>query len=470
MALAMETVIGLEIHVQLKTRTKLFCPCSTDYFTAPPNTLTCPVCLGMPGALPVLNRHAVELALRVALALGAEIRELSRFDRKNYFYPDLPKGYQITQREFPLAQGGSLRFRLDGEERSVRIREMHLEEDAGKLIHTDEGALVDMNRCGVPLVEIVTEPDIRSPKEAREFLRALRTLLRHLGVSDADMEKGELRCDANISISVDGRPGTKTEIKNLNSFRAVERALSAEEDRQRGVISAGERVEQVTFGWDEHAGRLVLQRSKEEAHDYRYFPEPDLVPLAVTREWLEEVRAGMPELPWEKEERFAREYGLSGKEAEVLLEEPARADFFEEVARACGSPQEAAGWVLSEVLRYWRGEGPPIGPGTLAKLIVAVREGKISRTNAKEALEEAIATGRDPMDIAAEKGLSLLSDDAELRRLAEEVVAENPKAVEDYRSGKKGAIGFLVGQAMRKTRGRADAKKLSRILAEILGG
>lgn len=463
------TVIGLEIHVQLATKTKLFCGCSTAYFTAPPNTLTCPVCLGMPGALPVLNKRAVELALRVAIALNARVQEFSRFDRKNYFYPDLPKGYQITQREYPLAVGGSLSFRVEGEARTVRIREMHLEEDAGKLIHTDDGALVDMNRCGVPLVEIVTEPDICSPKEAREFLRALRTLLRHLGVSNADMEKGELRCDANISVSTDGKRGTKTEIKNLNSFRAVERALAAEEERQRELLSRGGTVEQVTFGWDEHAGKLVLQRSKEEAHDYRYFPEPDLVPLVVPREWLERVRAGMPELPWEREERLIREYGLSPKEAGVLMEEPARADYFEAVARACGSPQDAAGWVLSEVLRYWKDDSPPISPEALTELIVAVREGKISRTNAKEVLEEAIATGRDPMAIVEEKGLSLLADEEELRRLAQEVIGENPKAVEDFRAGKKGAIGFLVGQAMRKTGGRADAKKLSKILLEILG-
>ncbi len=465
----MRTVIGLEIHVQLATKTKLFCGCSTDYFTAPPNTLTCPVCLGMPGALPVLNKRAVELALRVALALNARAQEFSRFDRKNYFYPDLPKGYQITQREYPLAVGGALSFRVDGEARTVRIREMHLEEDAGKLIHTGNGALVDMNRCGVPLIEIVTEPDIRSPKEAREFLRTLRMLLRHLGVSNADMEKGELRCDANISVSTDGKLGTKTEIKNLNSFRAVERALAAEEERQREVLSGGGRVEQVTFGWDEHVGKLVLQRSKEEAHDYRYFPEPDLVPLVVSREWLEQVRAGMPELPWEREERFVREYGLSPKEAGVLMEEPARADYFEAVARACGSPQDAAGWVLSEVLRYWKDDSPPISVEALTELIVAVREGKISRTNAKEVLEEAIATGRAPIEIVEEKGLSLLADEEELRRLAQEVIRENPKAVEDFRAGKKGAIGFLVGQAMRKTGGRADAKKLSQILLEILG-
>ncbi len=463
----METVIGLEIHVQLATATKLFCSCSTDYFQAPPNTLTCPVCLGMPGALPVLNVRAVELALRVALALEAEVQEVSHFDRKNYFYPDLPKGYQITQREVPLAVGGKLAFEVEGDERVVRIRELHIEEDAGKLIHTEDGALVDMNRCGIPLVEIVTEPDIRSPEEAREFLRALRTLLRHLRVSNADMEKGEMRCDANISVSRNGSLGTKTEIKNLNSFRAVERALAAEAERQRRALEAGTGVRQMTFGWDEKKG-LVPQRTKEEAHDYRYFPEPDLVPLVISREWLDRVRREMPELPWERRERFLRDYGLSRKEAEILLAEPALADYFERVAEGCDAPREAAGWVLSEILRFWKGD-PPLPPEGLVRLIQAVASGRVSRTNAKQVLEEAIATGKDPGEIIAQRGLELLGDEEELRQLAQEVIQENPKAVSDFRAGKKGAIGFLVGQAMRKTGGRADAKKLSRILAEILG-
>jgi aspartyl-tRNA(Asn)/glutamyl-tRNA(Gln) amidotransferase subunit B len=302
----MEAAIGLEIHVQLLTRTKLFCSCRADYFTAPPNTLTCPVCLGLPGALPVLNKRAVELALRVALALGAQVQKTSQFDRKNYFYPDLPKGYQITQREVPLALGGTVPFKVEGQTKIVRLREMHLEEDAGKLIHTGAKTLIDFNRSGVPLVEIVTEPDLRSPREARDFLRTLRTLLRHLRVSNADMEKGELRCDANVSLMVDGQLGIKTEIKNLNSFRAVEKAISAAIEYQQEKVSRGEQIEQVTFGWDDSRGELVVQRVKEEAHDYRYFPDPDLVPLEIPSAWLEEIRVKMPELPWEREARWLR--------------------------------------------------------------------------------------------------------------------------------------------------------------------
>ncbi|HAF71492.1 MAG: Aspartyl/glutamyl-tRNA(Asn/Gln) amidotransferase subunit B [Acetothermia bacterium 64_32] len=466
----METFIGLEIHVQLATRTKLFCPCRADYFQAPPNTLTCPVCLGMPGALPVPNRQAVEYALRVALALGAKVQEKSAFDRKNYFYPDLPKGYQITQRATPLAVGGSLGFRVDGEKRRVRIRELHIEEDAGKLIHTPDGALVDMNRCGVPLVEIVTEPDLRSPKEAREFLRVLRTLLRHLFVSNADMEKGELRCDANLSLSQDGRLGTKVEVKNLNSFRGVERALARAAELQAQLLANGQRVVQATYGWDEGRGELVLQREKEEAHDYRYFPEPDLVALEISQGLLKQVEQGMPELPWVREERFVSQYGLSPGEAAVLLSEPALADYFEQVAAEVGDGREAASWVLSELLRFWGGAGPPVGAGELAQLIRLVADRKISRTNAKGLLEEAIATERPLAEVlAAKKGeLAQLSDEEELRRLAREAIAAHPQAAADFRAGKAQALGFLVGQVMRATGGRADARKLSNILQELL--
>ena len=463
----MNVVIGLEVHVQLATRTKLFCGCRADYFAAPPNTLTCPVCLGMPGALPVPNRKAVEYALRVALALGAKVQKNSRFDRKNYFYPDLPKGYQITQRDAPLGVGGSLTFHTDGEERTVRIRELHLEEDAGKLIHTEKGALVDMNRCGVPLVEIVTEPDLRSPREARDFLRALRTLLRHLRVSGGDMEKGELRCDANISIAQDGGLGTKAEIKNLNSFRAVERALSAAAARQAALIARGERVVQVTYGWDEGRGELVLQRVKEEAHDYRYFPEPDLVPLELSSELLARVRAEMPELPWARRDRLIRQYGLSPRDVDTLLADPELSDYFEQVAKGVGDGREAANWILSELLRYWR-EGPPVRAQELVQLILRVREGKVSRTNAKEVLEEAASSGKSLAKLLAGRALEQVSDEAELRRLAQEAIAAHPQAVADFRAGKTQALGFLVGQVMRKTKGRANAKKLSQILRELL--
>ncbi|MGB9757516.1 MAG: Asp-tRNA(Asn)/Glu-tRNA(Gln) amidotransferase subunit GatB [Candidatus Bipolaricaulaceae bacterium] len=466
----MEVVIGLEIHVQLLTRTKLFCPCRADYFAAPPNTLTCPVCLGLPGALPVLNKRAVELALQVALALGAEIQKISQFDRKNYFYPDLPKGYQITQREAPLAKGGSLQFKVEGQRKVVRIREMHLEEDAGKLIHTESKTLIDFNRSGVPLVEIVTEPDLRSPKEAREFLRALRTLLRHLGVSNADMEKGELRCDANVSLAADGRLGTKTEIKNLNSFRAVEKALSAAIEYQQEKIVRGERIDQVTFGWDDSRDELLVQRVKEEAHDYRYFPDPDLVPLVLAEEWLEEVRAKMPELPWERLARWAKDYGVPEREAEALLSEPVRANYFEEVAKAIPNPKAAVGWVLSELWPHWTDEEPPVPAQDLALLIRKVEEGVLTRPKAKELLERAAKAKENlPELIQAAEG-EVLRDEGELRALAAEILSLNPQAAADFRAGKSQALGFLVGQAMRKTQGRADPKRLAQIFEELLRG
>jgi len=466
----MEPVIGLEIHVQLLTRTKLFCPCRADYFAAPPNSLTCPVCLGLPGALPVLNKKAVELALRVALALGSQVQRVSQFDRKNYFYPDLPKGYQITQRDAPLAWGGSLTFKVDGEPRTVRIRELHIEEDAGKLIHTEAGTLIDFNRCGVPLVEIVTEPDLRSPREAREFLRALRTLLRHLRVSNADMEKGELRCDANVSLAREGKLGTKTEIKNLNSFRAVERALAAALEYQKERLGRGDTVEQVTFGWDEGRNELVIQRTKEEAHDYRYFPDPDLVPLVVLPEWLERIRAEMPELPWERALRWQREYGVPEREAEALLSDPLRADYFEEVAKAVPNPKAAVGWVLSELWPYWTDEEPPIPAEDLVLLIRKVEEGFLPRPKAKEFLEIAASgKGRIPELIRTAEDTVLREEDA-LWAIARETLESHPQAVEDFRAGKTQALGFLVGQAMKRSQGRADPKRLAQILLELLKG
>ncbi len=472
----MRTRIGLEIHAQLLTQTKLFCACSARYFGAPPNTLTCPVCLGMPGALPVLNRRAVELAIQVGLALGCEIAVVVAFDRKNYFYPDLPKGYQISQYERPIAQRGSLEITSAGRRTRVRIRRVHLEEDAGKLLHTEDGkTLVDFNRSGVPLVEVVTEPDLATPAEARLFVEELRRILRYLGACTGDMEEGALRCDANLSVSEGEALGRKTEVKNLNSFRAIERALCFEEERQRRLLARGEKVEEVTLGWDERRGEAFPMRSKEEADDYRYFPEPDLPPLAIDRGWVERLREGIPELPQAKRARFLSQYALQEEEAGVLADERALADYYERVAALSGDAKQAAGWILSEVLRLVKGRGEglaeiPLSAEDLAALVGAVRAGRITRTSGKEVLEEAFHTGRPPEEIIASRGLSRIGEDEALLRVARSVVAANPQAVADWRAGRTQVIGFLVGQVMKETHGRADPKRVAALIQGIVEG
>ncbi len=461
-------MIGLEVHVQLATRSKLFCGCSADYFGAPPNSLTCPVCLGYPGTLPLLNRRAVELALRLALALGAQVQTSSLFDRKSYFYPDLPKGYQITQYRSPLAVGGTVSFPGEAGEEHLRIRELHLEEDAGKLVHAGDRTLVDLNRAGVGLLEIVTEPELRSPEAARAFVRSLRTVLRHLRVSSGDMEKGALRCDANVSLARAGEPlGSKTEIKNMNSARAVERALAAEAARQRELLSRGERVERATYGWDDALGKVFLQRGKEDAESYRYFPEPDLPPLDIGPELLARVRGELPETPQERLERWARELAVTGTDAQTLIAEPERADYFEEVARVCGRPRQAASWVLSEVLRLWRAKEPPLAPGELGLLVRAVAQGEFSRTTAKELLRQA-AAGASLQELLNSEQMRPLKGSEPLRELAQETLLAHPQAAADYRAGRTQALGFLVGQAMKAVRGRADAPQLHRVLKELL--
>ncbi len=464
----METVIGLEIHAQLLTETKLFCGCSADYFGEEPNSNTCPVCLGMPGTLPVLNKEAVEYGLRAALALNCDIPDRSKFDRKNYFYPDLPKGYQISQFDEPLAVNGH----LDIGEEKVRIRRVHLEEDAGKLLHRAGGtSSVDLNRVGVPLIEIVTEPDLKSPEAARDFMERLRRILRYVEVCSGDMEKGSLRCDANISLTANGEMGTKTEVKNMNSFRAVQSALEFEQERQRKTLEGGGTVDQVTLGWDSDSGEAKPMRSKEEAHDYRYFPEPDLVPLVIDDQWKERVKQELPELPREKSRRWREEYGLPDYDIGELTEDKTIADYFEAAVGEYESPKEISNWMMSELFRVLKipeAELSDVQPEEFAYLVELVGEGEINDNTAKEVLERAFTEGESPREIVKSEGLKRISDEGALAEKIEAVIEENPEAVEDFRSGNEKVLGFLIGQLMGKTGGQADPNKAREILKEKL--
>ncbi|MBI1729489.1 Asp-tRNA(Asn)/Glu-tRNA(Gln) amidotransferase subunit GatB [Candidatus Acetothermia bacterium] len=468
----MRAIIGLEIHAQLNTRTKLFCACSTDYFGSPPNAHCCPVCLGMPGALPVCNGHAIELALRAALALDCEIPELSKFDRKNYFYPDLPKGYQISQYDEPLALGGHLSLELPGGDiKRIRLRRIHIEEDAGKTIHVTDNSLLDLNRCGIPLIEIVTEPDLSSPQEASLFMSQLRQVLRYAGVSSGDMEKGELRCDANISISADAQLGTKTEIKNMNSFRAVEEALQFEGARQRESLASGKKITQQTFGWNPEKNRVEVQRSKEEAEDYRYFPDPDLVPVIINQAWLQTLRSQMPELPAAKRMRWARVFQLPAYDIQLLTDELEIAQYFEAVVERFNQPKIVSNWIMSELLRLLKdssSSGIPIAPKHFAHVLQLVEEGKINRKSGKEVIEEAFRTGKSPEDIIASKGHSQISDEKTLIKMVDQVMAENEDVVKNFRAGNQNALGFLVGQVMAKSRGQANPKVVAKLLQKEL--
>lgn len=474
----MRTIIGLEVHAQLLTKTKLFCSCSAEYFGAPPNTHTCPVCLGMPGALPVLNEKAVEYALKAALALHCEIPQRSTFARKNYFYPDLPKGYQISQYDEPLAVRGYLDL-----PKRVRIRRVHLEEDAGKLLHTEDGVtLVDLNRAGVPLIEIVTEPDLNSPEEARLYMEELRRILRYLGICSGDMEEGSLRCDANISISSPAEPakasspdevwlGTKVEIKNMNSFRAVEEALRFEEHRQREILERSDALIQETRLWNEKTKQTEPMRSKEESEDYRYFPDPDLVPLEIDDAWRERVRRSLPELPAQKRARWAKEYKLPDYDIAVLTEERAIAEYFEAVVTLHPNPKDVSNWMMSELLRLLKESQTteiPVKPEHFAHVLQMVSVGQITRTVAKDVLEESFRTGKAPDAIVREKGLSQVSDESTLAEIVTKVLAENPKAVADFKSGKEAALSFLQGQVMKATGGKADPQKTRELLLHKL--
>ncbi len=473
-----EAIIGMEVHAQLLTRSKMFCGCSADYASAPPNTHVCPVCLGMPGVLPVINQAAVEATILTGLALNCHIPEFSKFDRKNYPYPDLPKGYQISQYDLPLCVNGYIDVQSNGQTRRIRIRRVHLEEDTAKLIHQPDGSLIDYNRCGVPLMEIVTEADLRSAEEAWEYLVKLRTILRYLGVSTGNMEEGAMRCEVNISLRPVGEEafGTKVEVKNLNSFRSVRQAIAYEIERQTRVLEQGGRIEQVTMGWDEERGRTVFQRSKEYAEDYRYFPEPDLPPLELSREYVETLRARLPELPDAKRERYIATYGIKPEDATLLVEDRAVADYFERaVAEAKGvvEPQIVANWILGELFRLLR-EHPieiaqiKVTPQHLAELLGLVAQGTINQTVAKEVLAEMFASGEAPQGIVSRKGLIQISDEEPLRRLVQDVLSQNPKPVQQYLEGKTQVLGFLVGQVMRATRGQANVQVVTRLLNEEL--
>ncbi len=475
-----ETIIGLEVHAELRTESKLFCACSTE-FGAEPNSQTCPVCLGMPGALPVLNKKAVDYAIEAGLALNCEIQQYSKFDRKNYFYPDLPKAYQCSQFDFPICKNGKVTIHVNGKTKDIGVTRIHLEEEAGKSVHSGDNilgsdySLEDFNRGGIPLIEIVSEPDIRSPEEAYAYLTTLKSILQYTGVSDCKMEEGSLRCDANISLRPVGATefGTKVELKNLNSFRAVQKALEYEEVRQAKLLDKGESIIQETRHWDEGTGKTHSMRTKEEADDYRYFPEPDLVPVLVSPEWIEEVRARLPELPPAKFERFVREYGLPEYDADLIISSRAQADFFEATVAIYNDPKVVSNWMMGELTRLLKSseqeiEESKVTPELLAKLLGLVEKGTISGTAAKSVLEEIFATGKDPDAIVQEKGLAQISDTAELERIVAEVIAANPGSVQDYRNGKDKALGFLVGQVMKESKGRANPKLVNELLRKQL--
>jgi aspartyl-tRNA(Asn)/glutamyl-tRNA(Gln) amidotransferase subunit B len=476
-----EPVVGLEVHAQLRTATKIFCGCLNRFGDAP-NSHVCPVCLGLPGALPVLSREAVTLAMRAALATGCTVQPVSVFARKNYFYPDLPKGYQISQYERPLATDGSVEIYAEGESRRVRLLRIHMEEDAGKLLHegfpwTADSSGVDYNRACVPLIEIVSQPDIRSAEQAHAYLSALKAILLYAEVSDCNMEEGSLRCDANVSVRLRGSQqlGTRTEIKNLNSFRNVARAIEHEVARQVAVIESGAKVVQETRLWNADRGETLPMRSKEEAHDYRYFPEPDLPPLLVDSAWIEEVRGTLPELPQEKRRRFASAYGLPEYDAGVLTAAREVANYFEAAAASGGNPKAASNWVMTEVLRMLKEDerdlaACPVSPERLGRLIRLVEDGTISGKIAKEVFAQMWATGQEAAEVIEREGLTQVSDEGALRSAIDEVLSGSPEQLATYRGGKKSAFGWFVGQVMRRTGGKANPQVVTKLLKKALEG
>ena len=474
-----ETVIGLEIHAELNTKSKLFCNCEVAFGTDA-NTLTCPICLGMPGVLPVLNERAFEFSLRAAAAMNCEISPACAFDRKNYFYPDLPKGYQISQKYAPLARNGYVDFQFEGETHRTRIHQIHLEEDAGKLVHADvtgnaNRSYVDLNRACVPLLEIVSEPDLRSPDEAIAYWRAVKEILEYIDISDCNMEEGSFRCDANISLRPIGSQafGTRTELKNKNSFQHVLAALKYEERRQARILDEGGEIHQETLLYDLDTGRTSPMRSKEEAHDYRYFPEPDLVRANVSPEREEEIRSALPELPADRRARFIEEYQIPDYDAEFLTATRQMADFFDETARLSKDPKASSNWIMGDLSGLLNGAGveiqdSKITPALLGELIHLIKDGTISGKIAKSVLPEVFETGKSPRRVVEQKGLAQISDSSAIETIIDQVIADNPSSAQDYRDGKKKAIGFLVGQVMRTTKGKANPQMVNQILRKKL--
>lgn len=470
-----ETIIGLEIHAELSTESKIFCSCSTE-FGADVNTHTCPVCTGMPGVLPVLNKKAVEYAIMAGLAMNCNITRYGKQDRKNYFYPDLPKGYQISQYDLPICYGGYMEIEADGQQKKIGITRIHIEEDAGKLIHDDflGVSLVDYNRAGVPLIEIVTEPDVRSAGAAKAFLEKVKSILEYTGVSDCKMQEGSLRCDINLSVRPMGQKelGTRTEIKNINSFSAAVRAIEFERSRQIGLISAGKEVALATLRWDDENGIGYEMRSKEEAHDYRYFPEPDLAPVVIDDGWIKKIKNSLPELPDARKERYVSDFGLPEYDAAFITASRKLADYFEKAVELGAPPKIASNWIMGDISRLLKDRGLediPFAPEYLVKTIDLIEKGVVSTTAAKRIVAELFDGEKDPEQIAKEAGLIQVSDESELALLVKQVIDENPKAVAEVRAGKEKAMGFLIGQAMRVSKGSANPRIISRLVRKMLG-
>ncbi len=471
-----EVVIGLEVHAELLTKTKIYCGCSTEFGSAP-NTHCCPVCTGMPGALPVLNEKVVEYAVRAGLATNCEIAKESKQDRKNYFYPDTPRAYQISQFDLPLCAHGHLDVVVDGKEKTIGITRIHIEDDAGKLVHDNYtgGTLVDLNRAGVPLIEIVSEPDMRSAEEAVAYVERLKGILEYIGVSDCKMQEGSLRADVNLSLRPVGQEkfGTRTETKNLNSFRAIARSIEFEIQRQKEILESGGKVYQETRRWDDEAGEGYAMRTKEEANDYRYFPEPDLMPIRLSDEYINNIKDTLPELPESRKKRYIEKLGLPEYDAGIITSSKTLSDFFESATKSCGNAKAVSNWIMTDIIRVAREKGVeynelPFTPEQFAKLITLIDKGTISGSIAKKVFEEMVETGKEPEKIVEEKGLVQISDEGAIKEVVDKIIAANPQSVEDYKNGKDRALGFLVGQCMKEMKGKGNPQILNKLILEYL--